>query len=267
MEDIFKSDAFSDKIVLVTGATSGLGEETARQFAAHGAAVMLTGRDSKRGEAVQSEIMQAGGKAELVLADLRSSEACDDVVTRTVDRLGRIDILFNNAGVILTGPVHSFSDEDWHTVIDTSLHAGFYMARAVLRVMKQQGSGSIVNMASDAALQGYKYAAAYGAAKAAIVHMTRVMALETAEHNIRVNVICPGDIDTPMQEQGYAKLGLGREEMLAAIASTIPMKRHGRAEEIARTVMFMASDAARFATGSVYSVDGGAAAGRSFATD
>ena len=265
MEDIFKQDAFADKVVLVTGATSGLGAETAREFAAHGAAVMLTGRDRKRGEAVRDKIAKAGGKADLVLADLRSSEACDAVVAQTVERFGRIDIFFNNAGVGRAGPIDECTDDDWHLVIDTSLHATFYMARAVLRVMKKHGSGgSIVNMASDAGLQGYRGFGAYGAAKAGIIHLTRVMALETAEQNIRVSVICPGDIDTPIQESVYAGLGLSRDERVAAIASTIPMRRIGRAEEIARAVMFMASDAAPFATRSVYSVDGGAAAGREF---
>ena len=186
------------------------------------------------------------------------------VVAQTVERFGRIDTLFNNAGVLRAGPIDEFTDEDWHLVIDTSLHATFYMARAVLRVMRIQGTGgSIVNMASDAGLQGYRNFGAYGAAKAGIIHLTRVMALETAEQNIRVTVICPGDIDTPIQEDGYASMG-GRDDGMAAIASTIPMKRMGRSEEIARTVMFMASDAASFATGSVYSVDGGAAAGREF---
>ncbi len=267
MEDIFRADAFSDKVVLVTGATSEIGAETARQFAAHGATVMLSGRDPERGATLRDEITGAGGKAELALADLRSSEACDGVAARTVACFGRIDIFFNNAGVLRSAPLDQITDEDWHLVIDTNLHAGFYMARAVLRVMKEQRSGSIVNMASDAGLQGYQNFAAYSAAKAGIIHMTRGMALEVADQNIRVNVICPGEIDTPMQQKGYAKLGLGREEMLEAIASTIPMKRHGRTEEIARAVMFMASDAAPFATGSIYSVDGGAAAGRSFATD
>ncbi len=267
MEDVFKSDAFSDKAVLITGATSGIGAETARQFATHGAQVMLVGRSAERGEALKAEIEGAGGTAELVLADVTESAACDAVVTKTIERFGRIDILFNNAGVVLIAGLVETSDDAFARVMHTNLFGAFYMARATLKQMHKQGSGSIVNMGSDAGLQGYVGAGVYGASKAAVIHMTRCLALETAADNIRVNVICPGDVNTPMQDAAYAQMGATREDAMAAVAAAIPMKRHGEPVEIARTVMFLASDAARFLHGSVCSVDGGAAAGRSFITD
>jgi meso-butanediol dehydrogenase/(S,S)-butanediol dehydrogenase/diacetyl reductase len=267
MEDIFKPDAFADKVALITGATSGLGAETARQFAAHGASVMLVGRNAERGEALKAEIEAAGGTAALILADVADSAACDKLVTATVARFGRIDIMFNNAGVVVTTAMIDTTDEDFERVMRINLFGSFYMARATVRQMLEQGSGSIVNMGSDAGLQGYAGMCTYGSTKAAVIHMTKCLALETADRNIRVNVICPGDIDTPMQDAGYGEPDMSREEMLAAVASTIPMKRHGQPVEIARTVMYLASDAAKFLHGTVCSVDGGAAAGRSFIMD
>ena len=267
MEDIFKRDAFADKVVLITGATSGIGAETARQFAAHGARVMLVGRNAERGEALCKEIADGGGEAALLLADVSRSAACDEVVAKTVARFGRIDILFNNAGVALTAALVDTTDEDLERIMGTNFFGAFYMARATLRQMLSQGSGAIVNMGSDAALQGYAGFDAYGCSKAAVVHMTKCLALEMATENIRVNVICPGDIDTPMQDAAYGEAGDTRAEMLAAVAAAIPMRRLGRSEEIARTVLYLASDAAKFMHGAICSVDGGAAAGRSFITE
>ena len=267
MEDIFKAGAFADKVALITGATSGLGAETARQFAAHGAAVALVGRNVERGEALKSRIEAAGGRAALLLADVSHSAACDKVVADTVDAFGRVDILFNNAGIVVTTALVETTDEDFEGVMRTNLFGTFYMARACVRQMLKQGSGSIVNMGSDAGLQGYAGMCTYGSTKAAVIHMTKCMALETADQNIRVNVICPGDIDTPIQDADYGEAGVSREEMMAAVAATIPMKRHGRPVEIARTVMYLASDAAKFLHGNICSVDGGAAAGRSFIMD
>ncbi len=267
MEDIFKPDAFADKVALITGATSGLGAETARQFAAHGASVMLVGRNAERGETLKSEIEAAGGAAALLLADVSQSAVCDKVVADTVAAFGRVDILFNNAGIVVTTAMVDTTDEDFERVMQTNLFGSYYMARACVRQMLKQGSGSIVNMGSDAGLQGYAGMSTYGTTKAAVIHMTKCMALETAEQNIRVNVICPGDIDTPMQDAGYNDPNMSREEMMAEVASTIPMKRHGEPVEIARTVMYLASDAAKFLHGNICSVDGGAAAGRSFIMD
>ena len=267
MDDIFKPDAFADKVALITGATSGLGAETARQFAAHGAAVMLVGRNAERGEALKAEIEAAGGTAALLLADVSRSAVCDKVVADTVAAFGRIDILFNNAGIVVTTALVDTTDEDFERVMRTNLFGSFYMARAGVRQMLEQGSGSIVNMGSDAGLQGYAGMCTYGTTKAAVIHMTKCMALETADKNIRVNVICPGDIDTPMQDAGYGDSELSREDMMAEVAATIPMKRHGEPVEIARTVMYLASDAAKFLHGAICSVDGGAAAGRSFIMD
>ena len=267
MEDVFKPDAFADKVALITGATSGLGAETARQFAAHGASVMLVGRNAERGEALMAEIEGAGGTAALLLADVSQSAACEKIVTDTVERFGRINILFNNAGIVVTTAMIDTTDEDFEAVMRTNLFGSFYMARACVRQMLAQGSGSIVNMGSDAGLQGYAGMSTYGTTKAAVIHMTKCMALETAARNIRVNVICPGDIDTPMQDAGYGDPNMSREEILAEVAATIPMKRHGEPIEIAHTVMYLASDAARFLHGTICSVDGGAAAGRSFIMD
>ena len=260
MAQLFAQDAFSGKSVLITGATSGIGAGTAKAFAAHGADVVVTGRDAERGEAVVEEIRGAGGTAELRLGDVADGGFCDSVVAETVDRLGRLDVLFNNAGIFIDASIDEMSDDDWHALVETNISGSFYMARAAVRAMKPRGGGVIVNTSSECALIGYQKTAAYSATKSAIIMLTKVMALDHARDGIRVNAVCPGDIDTPMMDQGWGAPGLSTAEMRERIKEHVPTGTIGEPIDIALAVMYLASDAARYVTGIMLPVDGGTTA-------
>lgn len=245
----------------MTGATSGIGEGAARAFAAHGATVMISGRDAKRGVAVRDAISALGGKVRLSLGDVADASYCDALVAQTVREFGRLDILFNNAGVVFNATVDQTSDADWRRLIDTNLSGCFYMARATVLQMKAQGGGgNIINMASECALIAYENLAAYSATKAAIAMLTKVMAIDHARDGIRVNAVCPGDIDTPMTNIGWQQLNLSREEILKRLNAHIPIGRIGQPIDIANAVMYLASEAASFVTGALLPVDGGTTA-------
>lgn len=260
MANLFAEDAFVGKAVLITGATSGIGAGTAREFAAHGAGVVVSGRDAERGGAVVEDIREAGGRAELVVGDVRDAGFCDRLVAETVERLGRLDVLFNNAGIIHDGMIDTMSDEDWRALIDTNVSGSFYMARAAVRAMKRQGGGAIVNMASDAGLVGVPNAAAYSATKGAVVQLTKSMALDYARERIRVNAVCPGETDTPMMDVVWRAEASSPAEVRAKAREYVPMGRVAEPIDVARAVMYLASDAGRHMTGSMLSIDGGSSA-------
>ncbi len=261
MTTLFAKDAFAGQTVLITGATSGIGEGTAKAFAAHGANVMINGRDADRGAAVRAAIGDAGGTAALSLGDVADPGYCDGLVAETVDRFGRLDVLFNNAGICLHGPIDETPDDEWRRLIDINVSGSFYMARATVRQMKaQSGGGAIINMASECALIAYERLPAYSATKGAIAMLTKVMAIDHARDGIRVNAVCPGDIDTPMTDMGWQHLDLSSEEIREKLKSHIPLGKVGQPIDIAHAVMYLASDAAGFVTGTLFPIDGGTTA-------
>jgi NAD(P)-dependent dehydrogenase (short-subunit alcohol dehydrogenase family) len=247
------------KVALITGATSGIGKATALLFADEGAEVVLTGRRAELGEAVAAEIRRRGVRSAFVQADHSKLEDCERVVAETLRLFGRIDILFNNAGVVMKGTAESTSEEDWAYLMNINVTAVWRMSRLALPHMRAQGGGVIVNNASDWGVVGAQDALAYAASKGAVVLMTKSMALDHAAEGIRVNAVCPGDtfVDRWI-EQGYFKdSGAVTYEQASAEASYLPMKRFGRPEEIARAVLFLACDDSSFVTGTTLVVDGG----------
>lgn len=242
-----------DKVTIVTGATSGIGEAIANAAAAAGARLMLTGRSVERGERVRAA---CGPGAQFLAGDVSQAGFADHLVDETVRRCGRLDVLVNNAGVIHRHTAETSTDEEWDHVMAVNVTAVFRLSRAGIKAMKRNGGGVIVNIGSDWALVGGRNAFAYCASKGAVAQMTRAMALDHAGENIRVNCVCPGEIDTPMTAAGLAHRGLTREQL----AAEIPLGRIANPDEIAKAVLFLASDDSSFMTGAMMSVDGGSTA-------
>ncbi len=250
----------SGKVALITGGTSGIGSATARRFAAEGAAVAITGRNVERGEQVVRDLVTTGAQAMFVRSDVRVAEECRHAVERTLERFGRIDVLFNNAGVFHPKTVPDCTEEEWDETIDSSLKGAFLMSKYVLPSMIERGSGSIIHTSSGWGIQGGDQAAAYCAAKGGLIVMAKAMAIDHGRHGIRVNCVCPGDVMTPMLPDDAAKRGQSWDEYAAGAAKR-PLGRIGTAEEIAEAVLYLASDESSFVTGTALVVDGGGIAG------
>lgn len=245
------------KVALVTGSTTGIGEATARALAAAGATVLLHGRNEERGNMVLADIHIAGGTAGLMVGDVADPAFCQQLVDECVSRFGRIDVLVNNAGVLPEGTALETDDELWMQTMQVNLNAAFFLSRAAVRHMVDAGGGNIINISSEWGLNGEPGFVAYCTTKGGLLQMTRCMALDHARQNIRVNAVCPGEIHTQMVDNWLASEGGDPAENLAKLASGIPMQRVARPEEVAGCVVFLASDAASYVTGSALSVDGG----------
>jgi len=245
-----------DKVALITGGTSGIGEATVILFAKEGASVAITGRNEKRGHAVANQILQRGGKAIFIRTDVRKAAECRRAVDETLNSFGKLDILFNNAGVFYPQTAIECSEEEWDLQIDINLKGTFLMSKFALPGMIQQGGGVIINNSSGWGIVGGDKAVAYCASKGGVVLLTKAMAIDHGRQGIRVNCICPGDVDTPMLPEDARLRGLKWEDYLAGCANR-PLGRIGTVEEIAKAALFLASDDSSFMTGAALVVDGG----------
>ena len=248
-----------NKVALITGGTSGIGEAVADLFAREGAKVAITGRNESRGQAVAARILESGGKAIFVRTDVRNADECKQAVAETLRSFGQLDILFNNAGVFFPHTAPECSEEEWDLQIDINLKGTFLMSKYALEPMVARGGGVIINNSSGWGLVGGDKGVAYCASKGGVVLLTKAMAIDHGRQGIRVNCICPGDVDTPMLPEDARLRGLDWKTYLAGCANR-PMGRIGTADEIAKAVLFLASDDSSFMTGAALVVDGGGTA-------
>jgi NAD(P)-dependent dehydrogenase (short-subunit alcohol dehydrogenase family) len=246
------------KVAIVTGGTSGIGRDTAVLFAKAGAKVVVAGRREVEGKETIDLIRAAGGEGLLVKTDVSRAADVLALVQKTVERFGRLDVAFNNAGIEGTwSPIAEQSEEDWDSTIDINLKGVWLCLKyEIQQMLKQGGGGAIVNMASVAGFIGSAGAAAYCASKHGVMALTKSAALETARNGIRVNVVCPAVIETPMGERLW-----GAPEAKKFALGLHPIGRFGRPEEIADAVVWMCSDGASFMTGQSLVLDGGFLAG------
>ena len=242
-------------VVLITGASSGIGAATAIAFAEDGWDVMAAGRDEGRLE----EVADVSEKIVTWAGELAESGDCDELVSDTIDEFGQLDCLVNNAGVIVRADVADTSDEDWRYTMAINLDVPFYLSRAALPYLLR-AEGSIVNIASDWGLSGGKRAAAYCASKGGIVLLTKAMARDHAADGLRVNAVCPGDVETPMLVAEADAEGVELESYLEQAAENSPNGRIATPEEVADLALFLASDVASHINGAAIPIDGGGSA-------
>ena len=252
-------DILMNKIALITGSASGIGRATALLFASEGAAVALVDLDEEGGRAVAEEIQAAGGQALFIRCDVSEAGESRKAVELTVSTFGGLDILFNNAGIIRRADVTTTTEEEWDRVMAVNVKSVFLMSKYAIPHLEARGGGSIIIASSGWGLKGGRNAVAYCASKGAVTNMTRAMAIDHGGRNIRVNAVCPGDVDTPMLREEARQLGQAEDAFLADAASR-PLERVARPEEIAASVLFLAGEASSYITGAALVVDGGGSA-------
>jgi NAD(P)-dependent dehydrogenase (short-subunit alcohol dehydrogenase family) len=240
-------------VVLVTGASSGIGAAIATAFAESGWDVLAAGRDEARLE----EVAEVSERIVTWAGELGASEDCDELVADTLDEFGQIDCLVNNAGIIVRGDVSEISDDDWRETMTINLDVPFWLSRASLPHLLQAG-GSIINVASDWGLNAADRAPAYAASKGGLVLLTKSMARDHARDGLRVNAICPGDVDTPMLTAEAGASGLNIADYMEEAADAVPSGRIAEPDEVASLALFLASDAATHINGATILIDGGA---------
>lgn len=244
------------KVAIVTGAASGIGRGIAIRLAEMGAAVAVLDKNAGGGKETVSKILQAGGAASFICSDVSSLADCHEAVKSVIKLYGRIDILCNNAGVTVRKDVPALEEKEWDTVLDVTLKSVYLLSREVIPHLIRQGGGAIVNIGSGWSLEAGPKAAAYCAAKAGVLNLTRAMAIDHGKDNIRVNCICPGDVDTPMLASECRQLGDPPEQFMREAANR-PLNRIGTPEDVANVVLFLASDMSKWITGAHIVVDGG----------
>src|SRR5579872_2586671 len=244
------------KVAAVTGAASGIGRGIALLLAQMGASLAVLDINPEKGEATAAEIRDQSREAVYFSCDVRRSADCKKTVEAVIQKWNKIDILCNCAGIAIRKDVVELTEEEWDRALDVTLKGIFMLSREVIPHMVRSGGGSIVNIGSGWSLKGGPQAASYCAAKGGVVNLTRAMAIDHGKDNIRVNCVCPGDVDTPMLRSECAQLGQDEQSFMREAANR-PLERVGTPEDIANAVLFLAGPMANWITGASLVVDGG----------
>lgn len=247
---------FSGKVAVVTGGSSGIGFETARMLINGGANVLFTGRDEIKGDIAAEQLKKSGSNLTFLKADISIPEQCKKVVFSAVEQYGRIDIVINNAGIFKANAIENVTESEFDRIIDTNLKGAFFMCKYAVPFLKKNKSGTIINVSSDAGLQGNKLSSAYCASKGGLTVLSKALALDLASYGIRVNCVCPGDISTPMLHKDL-ETRRNPEKYMEILTKSYPVGRLGRPEEVASVICFLVSGASEFTTGAAWTVDGG----------
>ena len=248
--------SLEDKVALITGAASGIGLGIAKRLSEFGAAVVLLDINEEKGIEVAREINAQGGKAKFIKCDVRLNSDCKRAAEQSITEFGKIDILCNNAGITIRKNCVDLEEHEWDSVLDVTLKGIYLLSRHVIPYMIQKGGGSIINTGSGWSLKGGPQASSYCAAKGGALNLTRAMAIDFGKNNIRVNCVCPGDVDTPMLRSECAQLGEDLNKFMKEAAAR-PIPRLGTPEDVASAVLFFASDMSKWVTGAYLVVDGG----------
>jgi NAD(P)-dependent dehydrogenase (short-subunit alcohol dehydrogenase family) len=255
-EQAVKLLSLDGKIAMVTGAASGIGRGIALRAAEMGGAVVLLDIDQEQGLATAEAITNMGRKSLFLRCDVRSAENCRRAVEQTIEHFGRIDILCNNAGIVIRKSVVDLHEDEWDLALAVTLKSVYLLSREAIPHMIRGGGGAIINTGSGWALKGGPQAASYCAAKGGVLNLTRAMAIDYGKHGIRVNCVCPGDVDTPMLRSECQQLGESPDRFMRE-AGKRPIARVGTTDDVANAVLFLASEMSAWITGTHLVVDGG----------
>jgi NAD(P)-dependent dehydrogenase (short-subunit alcohol dehydrogenase family) len=246
------------KVAIITGGASGIGLGTAKKLAAFGASVSILDVNDSSGKSAENEILLEGGRAQYFHCDVRKAEECKKAVDDTFKLYGRIDILFNNAGIAIRKNAVDLEPEEWDLALDVSLKGQYLITKYAVPYMIKAGGGSIINTGSGWSLKGGENALSYCAMKGGTLNMTRAMAIDFGKYNIRVNTVCPGDIDTPLLKSECEQLGMVYDDdYIKSCIGDRPIQRLGTVDDVANVVLFFASDMSTWITGTHLVVDGG----------
>ena len=248
--------SLAGKVAMVTGAASGIGRGISFRLAEMGSSVAVLDIDETKGRETASEIEARGGVAVFLKCDVRSAADCRQAVDTIIEKSGKIDILCNCAGIAIRKDIVELTEEEWDLALDVTLKGIYLLSREVVPHMIRNGGGCIINIGSGWSLMGGPHAASYCAAKGGAVNLTRAMAIDHGKHNIRVNCVCPGDVETPMLASECAQLGADKEAFMREAANR-PLARVGTPDDIANAVLFLASPMSSWITGTALVVDGG----------
>ncbi len=247
---------FENKVVVITGAAGGVGQALVRLFAREGARIMIADMQEAGCRQIADEARRLGAEAEYLAGNLREKAYCERLIAVAVERFGGLDILLNNAGIIPRGTIEETTDEMWFTAMDVNLNAVFFLCRAAIEHMKRRGGGAIVNTSSVWGTYPGPAHVAYCTSKGAVAALSKNLGRDCAPLGIRVNAVCPHEINTPMIRSGFERRGLDPDKAVEALNKTVPLGRIAEPEDIADVIAFLASDQARYIAGETVEVTG-----------